>query len=115
VGLPTIHLFESWRSLFGDATGDNQRPTPTTCLIVAGLSSTASIAWATSGREIALARDTFVPIAVRYLPVRGLFTSLGGRTMVHSVALRSISSSMTSRSAYTARNSALTTGSRIRR
>ncbi len=31
---------------------------------------------------------------VRYVPVSGLFTSLGGRTIVHSVVLRRISSSM---------------------
>src|SRR6266498_1740320 len=54
-------------------------------------------------------------MTVRYLPVSGLFTSFGGRTTVHSVLLRRISSSIAARSAYTSRAKTLINGSRIRR
>src|SRR6266498_4519869 len=37
-------------------------------------------------------------MTIRYLPVSGLFTSSGGRTTVHSVLLRRISSSIAARS-----------------
>src|SRR6266536_3402262 len=54
-------------------------------------------------------------MTIRYLPVSGLFTSFGGRTTVHSVLLRRISSSIAARSAYTSRAKTLINGSRIRR
>ena len=44
---------------------DRHPPTPTACLIVAGSSNAASMAWATSAREIDPARGTFPPIALR--------------------------------------------------
>src|SRR2546423_175976 len=52
---------------------------------------------------------------LRAVAVVGLLVNLGGRTTVHSVPLRRISSSIAPRSAYTSRSRALTNGMRMRR
>src|SRR5260370_35152508 len=65
---------------------------------------------ATAAREIFKPRAMLAPRAVRYLAVRGLSPSLGGRTTVHAVLLACNAASISARSVYTLRNNRLMRG-----